>query len=173
MTLGGSSSSCLLFPSLVDRNCSWIRTYGRWVLDRLTDFLLVENWVGEPSIRSLLWLDLRKRSSYNFSIPSSFYFLWAFTFYPFILYYLMPLTFPFISMSSIPLSLPITMGLTTPTSRIEFDFDAIEEEDSPFPEVRASVSNIDDPDMPAMTIRMWFVGLLLCMTSRFVLWSLV
>ena len=76
-------------------------------------------------------------------------------------------------MSSIPLSLPITMGLTTPTSRIEFDFDAIEEEDSPFPEVRASVSNIDDPDMPAMTIRMWFVGLLLCMTSRFVLWSLV
>ncbi|KDR75502.1 hypothetical protein GALMADRAFT_140147 [Galerina marginata CBS 339.88] len=48
---------------------------------------------------------------------------------------------------------------------MEFDFDAIEEEDSPFPEVRASVSNIDDPDMPAMTIRMWFVGLLLCMTS--------
>lgn len=49
---------------------------------------------------------------------------------------------------------------------MEFDFDAIEEEDSPFPEVRASVSNIDDPDMPAMTLRMWFVGLLLCMVSR-------
>ncbi|KAJ8517514.1 hypothetical protein ONZ45_g5328 [Pleurotus djamor] len=49
--------------------------------------------------------------------------------------------------------------------RMEFDFDAIEEEDSPYPEVRASVSNIDDPDMPAMTIRMWFVGLLLCMVS--------
>lgn len=48
---------------------------------------------------------------------------------------------------------------------MEFDFDAIEEEDSPFPEVRASVSNIDDPDMPSMTIRMWFVGLFLCMTS--------
>ncbi|KAK7052812.1 hypothetical protein VNI00_004131 [Paramarasmius palmivorus] len=43
--------------------------------------------------------------------------------------------------------------------KMEFDFDAIEEEDSPFPEVRASVSNIDDPDMPALTIRMWFVGL--------------
>jgi OPT family oligopeptide transporter len=57
--------------------------------------------------------------------------------------------------------------LTTP--RIEFDFDAIDEEDSPYPEVRASVSNIDDPDMPALTIRMWFVGLFLCMTSRFVL----
>ncbi|KAF8637559.1 hypothetical protein AX17_002745 [Amanita inopinata Kibby_2008] len=50
-------------------------------------------------------------------------------------------------------------------NRMEIDLDAIEEEDSPFPEVRASVSNIDDPDMPAMTIRMWFVGLLLCMTS--------
>jgi hypothetical protein len=42
-----------------------------------------------------------------------------------------------------------------------FDFDAIEEEDSPYPEVRASVSNIDDPEMPAMTFRMWFVGLTL------------
>ncbi|KII95597.1 hypothetical protein PLICRDRAFT_98128 [Plicaturopsis crispa FD-325 SS-3] len=49
--------------------------------------------------------------------------------------------------------------------KMEFDLDAIEEEDSPFPEVRASVSNIDDPDMPAMTIRMWFIGLLLCMAS--------
>ena len=50
--------------------------------------------------------------------------------------------------------------LTTPTpSRIEFDFDAIDEEDSPYPEVRASVSNIDDPEMPALTIRMWFEGL--------------
>ena len=72
-------------------------------------------------------------------------------------------------MSSISLSLPITRVLTSPTpSRMEFDFDAIDEEDSPYPEVRASVSNIDDPDMPALTIRMWFVGLFLCMTSRFV-----
>ena len=62
--------------------------------------------------------------------------------------------------------------LTTPTSRFDFDFDAIDEEDSPYPEVRASVSNIDDPDMPAMTIRMWFVGLLLCMTSTFVFFCL-
>ncbi|KAJ6513626.1 OPT oligopeptide transporter protein-domain-containing protein [Mycena vitilis] len=49
--------------------------------------------------------------------------------------------------------------------KMEFDFDAIEEEDSPFPEVRASVSNIDDPDMPALTIRMWVVGFFLCMIS--------
>ncbi|KAK0518853.1 hypothetical protein OC842_007655 [Tilletia horrida] len=33
------------------------------------------------------------------------------------------------------------------------------EEDSPYPEVRASVSNVDDPDMPVNTIRMWFLAL--------------
>ncbi|KAE8207966.1 hypothetical protein CF335_g757, partial [Tilletia laevis] len=32
------------------------------------------------------------------------------------------------------------------------------EEDSPYPEVRASVSNVDDPDMPVNTIRMWFLS---------------
>lgn len=48
---------------------------------------------------------------------------------------------------------------------MEFDFDAIEEEDSPYPEVRASVSNIDDPDMPALTLRMWFIGLTLLIFS--------
>lgn len=37
-----------------------------------------------------------------------------------------------------------------------------EEEDSPFPEVRASVSNVDDPDMPVLTARVWFLGGLLC-----------
>jgi len=68
---------------------------------------------------------------------------------------------------------PITLTLTDSSlSRMEFDFDAIDDEDSPFPEVRASVSNIDDPDMPAMTIRMWFVGLLLCTISRLVSRSL-
>ena len=49
--------------------------------------------------------------------------------------------------------------------RMEFDFDAVNEEDSPFPEVRASVSNIDDQEMPAMTFRMWLIGLVLCMTA--------
>ncbi|TRM69006.1 OPT oligopeptide transporter protein-domain-containing protein [Schizophyllum amplum] len=49
--------------------------------------------------------------------------------------------------------------------KMEFDFDAIEEEDSPYPEVRASVSNIDDPDMPALTLRTWFIGLLLSLLS--------
>ena len=36
-----------------------------------------------------------------------------------------------------------------------------EEEDSPYPEVRASVSNIDDPEMPTLTARMWLIGLTL------------
>lgn len=49
---------------------------------------------------------------------------------------------------------------------MKFDFDTLQDEDSPYPEVRASVSNIDDPDMPVLTIRMWFVGLLLCLTGR-------
>ncbi|KAJ8473875.1 hypothetical protein ONZ51_g7588 [Trametes cubensis] len=50
--------------------------------------------------------------------------------------------------------------------KMEFDFDEVEdEEDSPFPEVRASVSNIDDPEMPAMTIRMWFLGLVLTLAA--------
>ncbi|KAK4703743.1 hypothetical protein P7C70_g2476, partial [Phenoliferia sp. Uapishka_3] len=34
-----------------------------------------------------------------------------------------------------------------------------DEEDSPYPEVRASVSNYDDPDMPVLTFRAWFLGL--------------
>ena len=34
-----------------------------------------------------------------------------------------------------------------------------EEEDSPYPEVRASVSNMDDPEMPALTFRSLFLGL--------------
>jgi OPT family small oligopeptide transporter len=46
-----------------------------------------------------------------------------------------------------------------------FDFDTLHDEDSPFPEVRASVSNIDDPEMPTMTIRMWFIGLFLCLIA--------
>lgn len=44
--------------------------------------------------------------------------------------------------------------------RIELNLNVID--DSPFPEVRASVPNIDDPDMPTMTIRMWLIGLFLC-----------
>ena len=43
---------------------------------------------------------------------------------------------------------------------------AEEEEDSPYAEVRASVSNVDDPEMPTMTFRMWFLGLtLVCISA--------
>ena len=49
---------------------------------------------------------------------------------------------------------------------MKFDFSTLQEEDSPYKEVRASVSNIDDPDMPVLTIRMWLVGLFLCSIGR-------
>ena len=59
------------------------------------------------------------------------------------------------------------MELSDPESResikMGFDFDAVEEEDSPYPEVRASVTNVDDPEMPALALRMWVIGLVLCM----------
>ena len=40
-----------------------------------------------------------------------------------------------------------------------------DEDDSPYTEVRASVSNMDDPQMPAMTFRMWFLGLTLVLVG--------
>ncbi|GHJ88098.1 hypothetical protein NliqN6_4500 [Naganishia liquefaciens] len=39
------------------------------------------------------------------------------------------------------------------------------EEDSPYEEVRASVSNIDDPEMPALTWRVWALGLTLSIAA--------
>ncbi|TIB67791.1 hypothetical protein E3Q24_04023 [Wallemia mellicola] len=36
------------------------------------------------------------------------------------------------------------------------------EEDSPYPEVRASVSNTDDPDIPTLTLRVWLIGGIFC-----------
>ncbi|KAK9895729.1 putative oligopeptide transporter [Cystobasidium minutum MCA 4210] len=41
-------------------------------------------------------------------------------------------------------------------------FELEDEEDSPYPEVRASVSNIDDPEMPVLTFRALFLGFLFC-----------
>ena len=38
---------------------------------------------------------------------------------------------------------------------------ALLEENSPYPEVRAAVRNYDEPDLPANTIRAWVIGLLL------------
>jgi hypothetical protein len=56
---------------------------------------------------------------------------------------------------------------TTASSSIDFDFDGIDE-GGLFPEVRASVSSIDDPEMPTFTIWMWCIGLTLCTVSRHV-----
>ncbi|EST08368.1 Oligopeptide transporter, OPT superfamily [Kalmanozyma brasiliensis GHG001] len=63
-----------------------------------------------------------------------------------------------------------SQGLSHPTSEdaevgargvrmVELEMEM--EEDSPYPEVRASVSNIDDTEMPVNTIRMWFTSFLL------------
>ncbi|KAF8754346.1 oligopeptide transporter [Rhizoctonia solani] len=48
---------------------------------------------------------------------------------------------------------------------VEYEPQLEEEDDSPYPEVRASVSNIDDPEMPALTFRVWAMGLFLCMLA--------
>lgn len=56
-------------------------------------------------------------------------------------------------------------GAESVSIKMKFDFDNLQDEDSPYPEVRASVSNIDDPDMPTLTIRMWFVGLILSLAG--------
>lgn len=49
--------------------------------------------------------------------------------------------------------------LTTGVDGYNLDDYEIDEEDSPYPEVRASVSNIDDPEMPCLTFRAWVLGL--------------
>lgn len=46
-----------------------------------------------------------------------------------------------------------------PTEATEEEY--VDEEDSPYEEVRASVSNTDDPEMPVNTLRMWVIGLVL------------
>lgn len=51
------------------------------------------------------------------------------------------------------------MSVGSPTSTQE------EEDDSPYIEVRASVSNMDDPEMPTTTFRMWFLGLTLVLVG--------
>ncbi|KDQ13233.1 hypothetical protein BOTBODRAFT_66951 [Botryobasidium botryosum FD-172 SS1] len=48
---------------------------------------------------------------------------------------------------------------------VAYPYDFVDDEDSPYPEVRASVSNIDDPEMPVSTFRMWFIGLVLCILA--------
>ncbi|KAG8952333.1 hypothetical protein FRC04_004761 [Tulasnella sp. 424] len=52
---------------------------------------------------------------------------------------------------------------TIPCSSLSQSSHMIGEDDSPYPEVRASVANTDDPDMPTLTFRMWFIGITLCL----------
>ena len=57
----------------------------------------------------------------------------------------------------------VGLGLGLPTEGTMDEYE--EEEDSPYEEVRASVSNMDDPDMPVLTFRMWFIGIFLTVGS--------
>ncbi|KAF8315052.1 OPT-domain-containing protein [Clavulina sp. PMI_390] len=49
-------------------------------------------------------------------------------------------------------------SITAPSSK-DYEFDQSLEDDSPYAEVRAAVSNLDDPTMPTNTFRMWFIGI--------------
>jgi len=53
------------------------------------------------------------------------------------------------------------VGLQTAALMDDFE----DEEDSPYEEVRASVSNMDDPEMPVLTFRMWIIGIFLTVGS--------
>ncbi|KDN42409.1 putative isp4-oligopeptide transporter [Tilletiaria anomala UBC 951] len=44
--------------------------------------------------------------------------------------------------------------------KAELRLEDVLEDDSIYPEVRAAVSNVDDPDMPVSTFRAWFLGIL-------------
>ncbi|KAG0051965.1 hypothetical protein BGZ83_003103 [Gryganskiella cystojenkinii] len=48
------------------------------------------------------------------------------------------------------------------------DYDLEEEDDSPIEEVRVTISNQDDPNMPCNTFRMWFLGLFFTAAVSFV-----
>ncbi|KAG9045823.1 hypothetical protein FS837_005613 [Tulasnella sp. UAMH 9824] len=58
---------------------------------------------------------------------------------------------------------PDTKPPWTPTLNVPSDDETYldSSEDSPYPEVRASVSNIDDVEMPCLTFRVWVIGFLI------------
>ncbi|KAG9050894.1 hypothetical protein FS837_001548 [Tulasnella sp. UAMH 9824] len=62
---------------------------------------------------------------------------------------------------SLPITPPSSAGAQPPSGDDADDT----LEDSVYPEVRASVSNIDDKEMPVMTIRAWVIGITLCVVT--------
>lgn len=68
------------------------------------------------------------------------------------------------SLSNVPYAstLPSSGGGGHLQNNNMYDLDELDAEDSPYAEVRASVSNVDDPEMPVATFRMWFLGIGLC-----------
>lgn len=65
----------------------------------------------------------------------------------------------------------IEYDLKQPHSKeIDLEEKAIEtelEDNSPYPEVRAAVSNVDDPNIPVDTVRAWFIGILFACAGSF------
>lgn len=49
----------------------------------------------------------------------------------------------------------------------------IESDNSPFPEVRANVPNVDDVDLPINTLRMWFLGVVFTMVCSLIIYCLL
>ncbi|KIK65895.1 hypothetical protein GYMLUDRAFT_38376 [Collybiopsis luxurians FD-317 M1] len=50
-----------------------------------------------------------------------------------------------------------------PNLDLDIDSNFVLEDESPYPEVRSAVSNVDDPSMPTSTIRAWTLGLICAM----------
>jgi hypothetical protein len=55
----------------------------------------------------------------------------------------------------IPATIEEATDFAIATIEEEFDIDS---DNSPYPEVRANVPNIDDHELPVNTVRMWFLG---------------
>ncbi|KAI0274879.1 OPT-domain-containing protein [Gloeopeniophorella convolvens] len=54
----------------------------------------------------------------------------------------------------------ISSSWPIPESKADLSSETTQVQDSPYPEVRAAVSNTDDPTMVVNTFRVWFIGLL-------------
>ncbi|KAG9320156.1 hypothetical protein KVV02_004293, partial [Mortierella alpina] len=95
-----------------------------------------------------------------------------------------PISQPFTKYPRVPIpKTPVTMDNTVAlsekdlahirdekmdASELERQLQLQEEEDSPIEEVRVTVPNTDDPQLPCNTFRMWFLGLLFTLIISFV-----
>lgn len=61
----------------------------------------------------------------------------------------------------------LELEMMTPKTKPEPEEEEEEEEISPIEQVRLTVTNTDDPNMPVWTFRMWFLGVLSCALMSF------